>query len=107
MCVCLAFSVIFIYTVSHFKNDLRPYEVCKYSISFYCPQLASLCFTPAMCLGNSLSSGEQMHTVSDSRKQPGPPSCAVHIVPLKMSLSLVLCIHLNSSLLSGEGVASL
>ena len=66
------------------------------------------CALPLLCAcGNLLSSGEQMHTVSDSRKQPGPPSCALRIVPLKMSLSLVLCIHLNLSLLSGEGVASL
>ena len=42
-------SVMFIYTASYFKKDLKTYEIWKNSISFNCLQQASLCLTPAQC----------------------------------------------------------
>lgn len=79
---------------------------------FFCPQHASLCPTPTNCLwnewvslGSLLSRGWEEGEgviVSDPGEQPGLPSCAQGIVPLKLSsVSGHLFVPVWFSLLSG------
>lgn len=81
MYVCLAFSsVMFIFTASYFKKDLKPYEIWKNSISFAACSRAKLCTPPCSVLMGFFSAKSRCTINSDFRKQPGPPSCAHGIV---------------------------